>query len=355
MNQQVREFGSEFDWQANEAFLATGNDTHLHTKDAKKFRSGRDAMKAVASENKDRYTHVLLPALCCESMVSPFTMHGIKPVFYKLQENYKADPLDVEQKLSENTILVYGSYFGIDPFDDETLTSLHRLYPQALFMEDRTQDILKPRENPAFVPDITVASVRKWIPIPDGGLLWGEVTAETKENDTFAKLRKEAMVIKSAYLTSGEPALKDSFRQMLGQAAECLDETADPHSMTEESAELLEKLDFEKIYARRQENAKALLNALTPEEGLLGLITTKPERSTLYFPILVEDQSKIQSELAKAGVYCPVIWPVPEEAVGVCPVAEYTAEHMLGVPCDQRYTPEDMDYIGQQIMRIIHE
>ena len=137
MNRQTLEFGSEFDWQANEAFL-NENSAQLRIKEAKKFRSGRDAMKAVALANKDRYTHVLLPALCCESMVSPFTMHGIKPVFYKLRENYKADALDVTQKLNDETILVYGSYFGIDPFDAETLRALHRQYPQALFMEDRT-------------------------------------------------------------------------------------------------------------------------------------------------------------------------------------------------------------------------
>ena len=354
MNQQVREFGSEFDWQANEAFL-TANRTQLHIGEAQKFRSGRDAMKAVAATMKDRYTRVLLPALCCESMVAPFTMHGLQPVFYRLCENYKSDTADVQSKMTEGTILVYGSYFGIEPFDEEYLVFLHRQYPEALFMEDRTQDVLSPREESSFQPDVTVASIRKWIPIPDGGLLWGRVATDVKKDDTFAKLRKNAMMEKSRYLQTGEASLKDDFRHKLGQAAECLDESADPYAMTQESAELLEKLDFETIYVRRQDNAKALMAALTPEEGLLRLITTAPEISTLYFPILVKDQSKVQSELAKMGIYCPVIWPVPEEAEGVCSVAEYTAAHMLGVPCDQRYTPEDMAYIGQQIMRIVHE
>lgn len=350
---KVCEYGSEFDWQANEAFLTQVQQDRFAS--AQKFRSGRDAMKAVAASVKERYTRVLLPALCCESMVSPFTMHGFTPVFYKLRSDYTADVTDVEQKLDENTVLVYGSYFGIDPFDEETLERLYRLYPQALFMEDRTQDILIPGENRRFTPDVTVASIRKWIPIPDGGLLWGKVTAQAEQNDTFASLRKEAMVKKSQYLQTGDEALKDVFRHMLGEASECLDASPAPHTMTAESEELLEKLDFAGIYARRQENAKALMNALTPEKDRLQLITASPEISTLYFPILVKDQSKTQTALAKRGIYCPVIWPVPREALGTCPVAEFTAEHMLGVPCDQRYTPEDMTYIGQQIMRVIHE
>lgn len=350
---KVCEYGSEFDWQANEAFLTQDGKNRFVS--AQKFRSGRDAMKAVASSVKAQYTRVLLPALCCESMVSPFTMHGFTPVFYKLQSDYKADVSDVKQKLNESTILVYGSYFGMDPFDEETLERLHRLYPRSLFMEDRTQDILAPRENRKFIPNVTVASIRKWIPIPDGGLLWGRVSAETAYNDTFAILRKDAMVKKSQYLQSGDNALKDTFRHMLAQASECLDESPAPHAMTGESEQLLKTLDFERVYARRQENARALQKAVRPEKDRLQLITETPEKSTLYFPILVKDQRKVQSELAKLGIYCPVIWPVPEQALGVCEVAEFTAEHMLGVPCDQRYTPEDMAYIGQQIMRIVHE
>ena len=350
----VKEYGSEFDWQANAPFLCEGED-RLNLAEAEKFRSGRDAMKAVAASVKDRYTRVLLPALCCESMVSPFTMHGLAAVFYKLHPDYTADIADVQSKLTEDTILVYGSYFGIDPFTQEQLKSLHARYPHALFMEDRTQDILCQRVSREFVPDVTVASIRKWIPIPDSGLLWGNVSVETAKNDTFATLRKEAMVKKSQYLQTGDEALKDTFLHMLGQASECLDESAIPYGNTEESAELLKKLDFAKIYAARQQNAKALLQSLTPAEDCLQLITDTPEKSTLYFPILVKDQGKVQSELAKMGIYCPVIWPVPQEALGVCSVAEFTAEHMLGVPCDQRYTPEDMTYIGQQIMRIVYE
>ena len=213
----IREFGSEFDWNANEPFLRPGS-RQLQLDTAIKFRSGRDAMKAVAVSEKDRYRRVLLPALCCESMVPPFTMQGMEPVFYKMHPDYRADALDVKQKLTEDTILVYGPYFGIRPFDDETLSFLHRLFPHALFMEDRTQDILQNRATQEFIPDVTVASIRKWIPIPDGGLLWGKVSVNPKTDDTFAVLRKEAMTAKSAYLENGDQALKDRFRQFSHQS-----------------------------------------------------------------------------------------------------------------------------------------
>ena len=246
----IQEFGSEFDWNANDAFVRAGS-RQLQLDTAKKFRSGRDAMKAVATFAKDRYRRVLLPALCCESMVSPFTMNGLTPVFYKLHSDYRANALDVKQKLTEDTILVYGSYFGIDPFDQETLAFLHRLFPHALFLEDRTQDILCVRPKEEFTPDITIASIRKWIPVPDGGLLWGNVQAQTLSDDTFATLRKEAMTLKSQYLQTGDQAVKDQFRHMLGDASECLDESPVPHGITDASVALLNDLDFAEIYAHQ--------------------------------------------------------------------------------------------------------
>ncbi len=349
----IREFGSEFDWNANNPFIQPGS-RQLNLDSAAKFRSGRDAMKAVAVSAEGRHRRVLLPALCCESMVSPFTMQGMEPVFYKMHPDYRADALDVKHKLTEDSILVYGSYFGIQPFDEETLSFLHRLFPHALFLEDRTQDILAPRQG-GFTPDVTIASIRKWIPIPDGGLLWGRVCAETETDNTFALLRKEAMMAKSEYLENGDQTLKDRFRHMLGEASEALDVSNRPYGISQESAELLKDLDFSEIYARRQKNAKALLSALKADPAVLRFITDSPEISTLYFPILVKDQSAVQGKLAQKGIYCPVIWPVPQQALGVCEVAEFTAEHMLGVPCDQRYTPEDMAYIGREIMRIVYE
>ena len=351
---EVCEYGSEFDWQANEAFLIKEENNLFST--AKKFRSGRDAMKAVAAWAKAQYKTVLLPALCCESMVSPFTMHGIAPVFYKLNPDYTADLSDVNEKLTPNSILLYGSYFGIAPFADAALQTLRETRTDVLFMEDCTQDVLMPRETGVFVPEVTVASIRKWIPIADGGLLWTDlpILENGRKETRFAALRKEAMEKKSAYLQTGDMTMKDHFRHLLGEAAELLDESEEPCLMTADSKALLGKLDFAKIYTCRRKNAAMLQESLknTPD---LKLIAPMPACSTIYFPIWVKDQVRVQTELAKLGIYCPVIWPVPEEAEGVCAVSEDTAEHMLGVPCDQRYTPEDMKVIGRKIVEIVHE
>ena len=66
----------------------------------------------------------------------------------------------------------------------------------------------------------------------------------------------------------------------------------------------------------------------------------------LYLGVLLEKRDSVQKFMAENSVYCPVIWPVPEQAVGVCENCEYVAGHMLALPCDQRYGEADMEHIA---------
>ena len=356
----MREWGSEFDLDANLPFLTEeGSCSHpLNDGTALRYRSGRDALKAVARSLSDKCRKVLLPALCCESMVSPFLMNGYRVEFYGLGSDYTALLSDLESKLESGTVLLYLSYFGVPPFSDAEGEALRRSHDGVVFVEDRTHDPLHRRPAGRFAPDVTVISIRKWIAIPDGGLLWSRVPMESANemDGEFSRLRRRAMGQKSEYLATGEESLKASFRAMLGEAAERLDLRAEPYGMTEESAALLRRLDFDAILRARKRNARVLKEALASAEadGVLSFIGADPEASTLYFPLLLSDRDGVQSSLAREGIYCPVIWPLPEGAEGVCPVASDTAERMLAIPCDQRYGEEDMRHIAEALLRCLY-
>ena len=351
----VREFGSEYHWEANAPFLCAAV-PQLDLENARHYRSGRDALKAVAQWGRGRYDRVLLPALCCESMVAPFVLHGIRPVFYRTNPDYSADYADVKSKLTDNSILLYQAYFGIPAFTAQQLQMLCEEYQGALLLVDRTQDLLRPEAPQDRLAHITIASVRKWTAVADGGLLWSDLSLPEPvvEEPEFAALRNTALRQKSIYHQTGDTALKDAFREKLAEANDFLEMSVAAAAMSADSKLLLKRLDFEKMYALRQENARVLGSVLTPavEKGLLDVVTFAPD-STLYFPVLVDRQCRIQTALARQGIYCPVIWPVPKEAQGICPVAEDTARRILGVPCDHRYTPEDMLHIGESVIRTV--
>lgn len=353
---KVIEFGSEFDWNSNLPFQKNANKEYFDIQNLKKYRSGRDALKAVAQCYQSQTKTILLPALCCESMVSPFVMNGYKPIFYKINADYTADVKDIENKLEKNCLFLYMSYFGIKPFDALVLQRWKEIFG-IICIEDRTQNALHKNAKQQFVADVIISSIRKWLAVPDGGFLWSEekIRDRVQESLAFANMRTEAMKEKSCYLFTGAEEVKRSYRERLQRASELLDESLDFYAISPQSEKIIKQIDFEKILLLRQKNVKSLkslLDALVAE-GKIFYITQTPEDSTLYFPILVKNRDKLQQQLAKKKIYCPVIWPIPKEAKNICAVAEYTAENMLALPCDQRYDAKDMEYIANTLKDLL--
>ena len=83
--------------------------------------------------------------------------------------------------------------------------------------------------------------------------------------------------------------------------------------------------------------------------GRLRFLSDSPADSALYLPILLEDRDRVQRAMAEEKIYCPVIWPEPEAAAGVCPVSHAVTKHMLALPCDQRYGEPDMDFFADAL------
>lgn len=69
----------------------------------------------------------------------------------------------------------------------------------------------------------------------------------------------------------------------------------------------------------------------------------------------MNERDEIKNKLAKQGIYCPVIWPLPRQAIGVCEVSEYTSKHMLAIPCDHRYRATDIEYICDILSGILED
>ncbi len=352
MPKLVNEFGSEFDWNSNLQYITSVEMKPLLVNQIL-FRSGRDALKAIAIKHKGNYQQILLPALCCQSMILPFTMHGYVPVFYRLQDDFSIDIDDLKSKLNEKSMVLFIRYFGAMAISDQDICFLKEICPRLLVIEDRTHDILVQRDKITCI-DYTVASVRKWLAIPDAGILQTDLDFcnSFKPERIFAETRKKAFLQKSAYLTNGDKELKLSFLKQFGDAGLWLDQNDTAFGITDESAELLRHFDFQSSYKKRVANVETL-KRLLDAAGIRSL-TANPGKSTLYYPIWVQEQAKVQSQLAACGIYCPVIWPLPEEAVGVCQVADNTAAHMLALPCDQRYDTEDMEEIAEKVIQVVN-
>lgn len=353
MRKPIKEYGSEFDWEANCPFLSGNASLPDWGRFRKYFRSGRDALRGIARQQKPTHRYVLLPALCCDSMVVPFEQEGYRVRFYRLNAALQADVDHVKQMACDQTVLVYMNYFGIESFSGDSLSMLKTMYPNMILLQDRTHDFLeKTSEEKA---DYLVVSIRKWAAVPDGGIAFSTMpfTVSTDKNDAFFKMRLQMLCHKSEYLRTGDRALKDRFRREQADATAYLDASRDLTGISSESERIVESLDYPTIARIRGENIAALTRLLTGARGVEPLSGGIAAHG-LYYPILVHgDRAGLQKTLAEQNIYCPVIWPLRQQAQAVCDTARTISQTMLAVPCDQRYNTEDMAYIGQTIIRIM--
>ena len=125
--------------------------------------------------------------------------------------------------------------------------------------------------------------------------------------------------------------------------------------MSMENRAYLENIDFARVLEVRRRNAAVLEQALAElaAAGTIKALCKSGTTAGLYYPILLENRDAVQQAMARQNIYCPVIWPIPAQAKGICEICETTAAHILALPCDQRYSEQDMATIAETLKAII--
>lgn len=345
-----KEYGYEYDAVLNSDIW---NETNGKVTDRTLFgayclRSGRDALKAIAREY--RPCNVLLPALACDSMVHPFELYGHKVRFYKLNPDYSIN-LDSLELGSDQVLFLYADYFGKPAITDDGLEML-RGRGNIVFIEDRTHNMIWERKY-SFQPDYIMTSLRKWLPIPDGGLLWGRLSESLGADTLFSSTRLKAQCMRHDYLAYGDEGLKKEYRQIFSTVSDLMDSDA-PSSMSSYSYALALGVDWDIIRCVRKKNAEVLTGILSASP-LISFIQDKPGYSDLYVAFTVPNRDEVQRRLSEEGIFNTIIWPLTEKQKETCCVARFTEENMLAAPCDQRYSESDMRFIGKEIVKVISD
>ena len=345
---RVKEYGYAFDAAPVEALLSETKGRFVTEPmwGAAALRSGRDALKAAAREY--RPGTVLIPALSCESMVLPFRAFGHTVRFYRLKPDYSVDMDHVRGLIpgdGQPCLFLYMDYFGRKAVSDEDLLSLRGR--NVVLIEDRTHNVTVPAES-SVRPDYTVASLRKWLAVPDGGLLWGSLSnTDFSEDDSFSVEILRAEALRYKFFRNGREELKTEYRRIFSTASDRIDADPRPGRMTLYARKKMTEEAWELCRTKRRKNAK-IITEIFRKAGI-PMLQEEPGRSDLYVPILTEDRDGLQKRLAAIGIFTTLIWPLSEEQRSSCEVAADTEARMLGVPCDQRYSEEDVRYVAEKI------
>lgn len=309
------------------------------------LRSGRDAIRYVAKNLKSK--EVWLPAYCCMSMVKPFLDEHVATHFYPVKPDKKENYNTIVETIPCGSAILYMSYFGHDMLDEEGLISLSQRYTM---IEDKTQNLLD-RDKSDFQPDFIVASIRKWIAVFDGGFVKTKDKIEhiqiDSEDSEYVSMRKKAFDIKALYFETGNAEEKHIYRELLWKAGQLLYSRDNIARISDLSLDIIYKQDYEEICKVRRENYCRLFEKL--QDSSYITIPLEPNSIPLYFIIIVKDRADMQNKLSEKTIYCPHIWPLPQQAENMCSFSRYLSERLLCIHCDQRFTVEDMDYIAETI------
>ena len=171
--------------------------------------SGRDAIRGLFEWGQQRHgwRRLLMPSYFCQDVVGS-TQRSASVEIYPWAPTDRATPPVVT---GPGDVVFIAAMFGAAP-------TVEVQGPGAI-IEDHSHDLLAPWAI-SSTADYAIVSLRKTLPLPDGGAAWSpaghELPPEPEATDAHARSvleRLSAMILKRMYL-DGDPIEKDAFRSI---------------------------------------------------------------------------------------------------------------------------------------------
>lgn len=322
------------------------------------FGSGRGAMQALFAflNEEDHLTTLSVPSFFCGEVIEHF-LGGPLAI-----ATYEASPWEdpcYPRRLSSENVIVTTDYFGLAPPPD-----IAGALDSGATVEDHTHD---PFSGHAYhsQADYVVASLRKSLPLPDGAVVWSprgrEVPIPRPMNaahERVVRQRLEAMARKRSYLL-GDGGSRGAYLDSL-RAAEARAADGGPCAWSALGETLFEALPTFGLRERRRRNAR-LLTTMAKERGWQVLSARDANDHVPYVvPLslpLHADHGRTLEALRAVSIFLPVLWPDAAEWPGVrastLKRAKRDARRALFLPCDYRYSPEDLEYVVESVTNMV--
>ena len=338
----MKEFGSDFhyidSYQSKRAHL-----TDVY-RNALLLADGRQCIMALIRQYG--WKRLWMPEyFCYEVIASIEQMTGIEIAFYHDLPILSNDQRTVEElPYMDGDVLFRVNYFGLRDFRSEDKIPIP-------VIEDHTHDLLGHWALYSNA-DWCIASLRKSLPVPEGGMMWSPkgfsldcITDESEENKEIAASRWEGMRMKAAYL-NGEQKNKDAFRKKFIDTEGWFD-CAEISAIDDNSRNYIEKLDINLWQGAKLKNWKILHREMKTKP-----LSAENDSCTPFSCILLAESHDAREQLRKRliarSIYPAILWNVPHSA---SEMAKDFSSRMLSVHCDGRYTPDD----ARQLSAIIND
>lgn len=336
----MREIGSEF-WLERKV-LEPVEGPLLPSKEEDKcyVLSGRTAIDIIIQNilKTRKIRNVYMPGWCCDSMIAPFTAHGIRVDFYDIRFD---GTLKCHTVCTDDTDIFYvTNYFGYENiFSVETVRRFKK--QGAIILYDRTHSFLMENDPYMTLADYSFASIRKWMGVIGGAVVVGVGGCELKPCP-YLDVKEKAMRMKKAFIEGEETIDKQAFLNLYAEFGHHLAEDYQNYKMDDLSYVLYKSADFAAIRRKRRENAQYLHEHL---KGVRFIGELTDNAVPLFVPVFfdtTEQRNVVRKKLIDAQIYCPIHWPKPALIL-----ADFEANKIydteLSLICDQRYDLAEME------------
>lgn len=273
-----------------------------------------------------QYKHIYLPAYTCDVLLEPLQKHNVRYTFYpvtmQLEPAYMPD-------LKHDEALLYTNYFGLK---QDCMDRLARQYGSQLIADNAQAFYAQP-----IAGIDTFYSPRKFFGVPDGAYLYTDaVLTDDLEQDVSWQRA-------SHLLTRIDCGAETGYEMYVRNNATLHNQPM--RHMSQLTEAMLAGVDYGKAADVRRENFLYLQRNLVHHPLHLSL----PEDAVpMVYPYYTEDIS-LRKRLAEQRIYTAKYWQCVHNWSKDGDVAADLTEHLIPLPCDQRYGVAEMDKIVQII------
>lgn len=337
----MREFGTDFHYIPEKLFNSKSENLF---EGMQYYANGRQAIQHLIEFKK--WKRIWMPEYFCYDIIN--SLQGIEISFYPDAPGLNDDEIIKQLSFKPGDVLFRMNFFGMRAFRDSSTIEID-------VIEDHSHDLLGvwARNSNA---DFCIASIRKMLPIPEGGVLWSPQNLQlpnrpdqSDENLRLVSSRWKAMQMKSLYIDF-QINSKDKFRELY-IATEKDFENLPISDLTNECKSYLETFDIEKWFNLKKENWIILSSN---ETNNIKVVKPESEDCNMFaFVFLLNSEIErefVREQLISKSIYPIVLWNLP---IDKNDFALDFSKRMIAFHCDARYTIEDVKKIFQTLQKIL--
>jgi len=342
--------------------------------------SGRYALSmALDIIGVDSRDSVLMPSYHCLSMIAPVVWSGAAVQFYNLNKELSFDIEDIKKKISPATKAIIVVHFFGFPRQLSKLHELCKKYNISL-IEDCAHAFFgnSGSKKIGTTGDFAIASLKKFFPVMDGGVLIANSSVGKKPKQNSLKFIDQLKHIVNLFEESlhyqritplniifniikgfNSSRNNKNERQPVCSENEISDDlkikswlnpTLATWKISEISRLISKHANTGQICTRRRKNYLYLLENLNHLRPVKPLYSTLPQDVIPYmFPLILKNPD---TDFRKLKMKKIPIWRWEELCISDCETSQFYSKHLIQLPCHQSLRKDELDAIIQAVKEL---